>query len=50
MGRALLVGGEHMGDAVGIFVELIVEIQHCAAGVAEEGVHSLLAEHFHEDL
>ena len=39
-----------MGDAVGVFVQLVVEVQHCAAGVAEEGVHPLLTEHLHKDL
>ena len=50
VGCALLVGGQHMGDAVGVFVQLVVEVQHCAAGVAEEGVHPLLTEHLHKDL
>ena len=50
VGCALLVGSQHMGDAVGVFVQLVVEVQHCAAGVAEEGVHPLLTEHLHKDL
>ena len=50
VGCALLVGGQHMGDAVSVFVQLVVEVQHCAAGVAEEGVHPLLTEHLHKDL
>ena len=50
VGRALLVGRQHMGDAVGISVQLVVEVQHCAAGVAEDGVHPLLTEHLHKDL
>ena len=32
------------------FILLVVEVQHCAAGVAEEGVHPLLTEHLHKDL
>ena len=50
MGCTLLVGGQHMGDAVGVLVQLIVKVQHCAAGVPEEGVHPLLAENFHKNL
>ena len=44
MGCALLVGGKHMGDAVGILIQLVVKIQHSAAGVAKKSVHSLLAQ------
>ena len=33
-----------------ISVQLVVEVQHCAAGVAEDGVHPLLTEHLHKDL
>ena len=50
MGCTLLVGGQHMGDAVGVLVQLIVKVQHCAAGVPEEGIHPLLAENFHKNL
>ena len=50
VGRALLVGGEHMGDAVRIFVQLIVKVQHCAAGITKKGVHALLAEDLHKNL
>ena len=32
VGRALLVGGQDMGDAVGIFVQFIVQIEDRAAG------------------
>ena len=48
--RALLVGGEHMGDAVRILVQLIVKVQHCAAGITKKGVHALLAEDLHKNL
>ena len=50
MGGALLVGGQHMGDAVGVLVQLIVKVQHCAAGVTEDGIHPLLAEHLNKNL
>ena len=50
MRRTLLVGGEHMGDAVRIFVQLIVKVQHCAAGITKKGVHALLAEDLHKNL
>jgi len=48
--RALLVGGEHMGDAVRILVQLIVKVQHCAAGITKKGVHALLAQDLYKDL
>jgi len=50
MGCALLVGGKHMGDAVGIFIQLVVKVQHSAAGVAKKSVHSLLAQDLYKDL
>ncbi len=50
MGRALFVSRQHMGDAVGILIQLVVEVEHCAAGVAKDGIHSLLTEHLHKDL
>ena len=42
MGCALLVGGQHMGDAVGILIQFIVKVQHSAAGV----LLLVKAEHF----
>ena len=50
MGCALLVGGKHMGDAVGILIQLVVKVQHSAAGVAKKSVHSLLAQDLYKDL
>ena len=50
VGRALLVGGQDMGDAVRIFVQFVVQVEHRAPGVAEDGVHPLLTEHLDEDL
>ena len=50
VGRALLMGGQHMADAVRVFIKFIVQIQHCAAGIAEQGVNALLDQHFDEDL
>ena len=47
---ALLVGGEDVAHTVGIAVQLIVQIQHGAAGIAEDGVHPLLHQHLHENL
>ena len=43
-GCALLGGSKHMGDAVGILRQLVVKVQHSAAGVAKKSVHSLLAQ------
>ena len=50
MGCALLVGGKHMGDAVGILIQFVVKVQHSAAGVAKKSVHSLLAQDLYKDL
>ena len=50
VGRALLMRGQHMADAVGIFIKLIIQIQHGTAGVAEQGVHALLNQHLNENL
>ena len=50
MGRALLVGGKHMGDAVGILIQFIIKVQHCAAGIAKKGIHALFAEDLDKNL
>ena len=50
VGRALFMCRQHMGDAVRIFVQLIVKVQHCAAGITKKGVHALLAEDLHKNL
>ena len=50
VGRALLVGGQDMGNAVRIFVQFVVQVEHRTPGVAEDGVHPLLTEHLDEDL
>ena len=50
MGGSLLVSGEHMGDAVGILIQLIVKIQHCTAGIAKNGIHALLTKNLHKNL
>ena len=50
MRSALLVGGQHMVDAVRILIQLVVQVQHSTAGVAEDGVHALFAEDFNKNL
>ena len=50
MRSALLVGGQHMVDAVRILIQLVVQVQHSTAGVAEDGVHALFAENFNKNL
>ena len=50
VGSALLVCREHMGDAVGILIQLIVKIQHCTAGIAKNGIHALLTKNLHKNL
>ncbi len=39
-----------MGDAVGVFIQLIVKIQHCTAGIAKNGIHALLTKDLHKNL
>ena len=41
---------EHMGDAVGILIQLIVKIQHCTAGITKNGIHALLTKNLHKNL
>ena len=50
MRSALLVGGQHMVDAVRILIQLVVQVQHSTAGIAEDGVHALFAEDFNKNL
>ena len=50
MGSTLFMSSDDMFDAVLIPVELIVQIQHSAAGVAEERIDALLHQHFTENL
>ena len=50
MGSALFVGGDDVFDAVLIPVQLVVQIQHSAAGVAEQRIDALLHQHFTENL
>ena len=50
MRSALLVGGQYMVDAVRILIQLVVQVQHSTAGVAEDGVHALFAENFNKNL
>ena len=48
MGRALFVGGQDVTDAVLIVVQLVIQIYDAAAGVAENGIHPLLQQAFHQ--
>ena len=50
VGSALLVCREHMGDAVGILIQLSVKIQHCTAGITKNGIHALLTKNLHKNL
>ena len=47
---ALLMRGEHMADAVAVFIERVVNAQHLAAGVAEHVGHALLDQGLQDDL
>ena len=44
------MSGQDMADAVGVFIQLVIDIQHSAAGIAENGIDSLLHKHFHKNL
>ena len=50
VGRALLVGGQYVAYTIGVFIQLVIQIQHCAARIAEQGIDALLDQHFDEDL
>ena len=41
---------QHMGDAVGVPVQLIVQVQYGTAGVAEDGIHALFAQDLDKNL
>ena len=50
VGRALLVGGQIVIDLTFIIVELIIEIENGAAGIAEDGIHLLFQQTLHDSL
>ena len=50
MGRTLLMGRQDMPDLSFVVVKLVIDVQNCAAGVAKNGVHSLLQQAFHQNL
>ena len=50
MGRALLVGCQHMGDSVGVLIQFIVKVEHRAAGIAKDGIHALLTKDLYKNL
>ena len=50
VGSALLMGRQHVIDAVACLVQLIVQVQYLTAGVAENVGDALLDQCFHDDL
>ena len=50
VGCALLVSGQYVAYTIGVFIQLVIQIQHCAARIAEQGIDALLDQHFDEDL
>ena len=50
MRRSLLVCGKVVSNLILVFVEFIVNIQNCAAGIPEHGIHALLQQAFYHDL
>ena len=47
MGRALLMGRQNVLNLVAIIVQLVIDVQNRAAGVAEDRVDPLLQQAFH---
>ena len=50
VGSTLLMRREDMVDAVGVLVQLVVKIQHCTAGIPENGIHALLTKNLNKNL
>ena len=50
VGSSLLMGGEDVTDLLVMFIEFIIDIQDRAAGITENGIHSLLFQTFYNDL
>lgn len=50
VGSSLLMGGEDVTDLLVMFIEFIINIQDRAAGITENGIHSLLFQTFYNDL
>ena len=46
VGSSLLMGGEDVTDLLVMFIEFIINIQDRAAGITENGIHSLLFQTF----
>ena len=49
MAGSLLMGGDYMVDAITAFVQLIVDVQHRAAGIAENGIDALIDQLLNQD-
>ncbi len=52
MGCALFVGGQNVTDffIVSMELELVVDLQDRAAGIAKDGINALLQQTLHHDL
>ena len=50
VGRPLLMRRQDMTDLVAVFIECVVNIQDRAARIAENGIHALLKQYFHNNL
>ena len=44
------MGGQNVGDPIPVMIQLIVDVQDGAAGIAEHQVDPLLQQAFHQDL
>ena len=50
VGRALLMRGQHMADAVAVQVQRVINVQNRAARIAKDRVDALLDQDFDQDL
>ena len=50
MRRPLLVGGQHVLDPIIVAVQLVIQVQHRAAGIAKNRIHTLLTKHLYKNL
>ena len=49
MAGSLFMRGDNVSDPVGILIECIIDIQHCTARIAENGVNALFYETFNNN-
>ena len=48
--RALFVGGDDVTDPVAVFVQAVINVEHCSARVSENGIRTLLQQAFNYNI